>query len=97
MLTVAMSFPVDDWQFWVATALVLVAAVVAFRAVVPIGLITGRRHKGGQRKRVSLTIGGEKPGASRSGNSDSGTSTASSTHTASRTVSSKQHDKDCGC
>lgn len=86
MLTVAMSFPVGDWQFWVATVLVLVAAVVAFRAVVPIGLITGRRHKGGQRKRVSLTIGGEKPGAtSRRDGADP------------RTTPSKQSDKDCGC
>ena len=55
----AFAFPVSDWQFWVATAVVGCALVWVVRAVVPISLLTGKRRPP-PAKKVSLTIGGEK-------------------------------------
>ncbi|MBO6514156.1 MAG: hypothetical protein JJ974_09350 [Phycisphaerales bacterium] len=45
--------PVDDWQFWVVTAIGLVAAVWLIRLVLP------KKKKG---TRASLTVGGEPVG-----------------------------------
>lgn len=49
-----MSVPVDDWQFWVVTALVLIAAAWMTR-----GLWSGRHKSKGQQRRATLTIGGK--------------------------------------
>lgn len=45
-----MSFPVSDWQFWVVSAIALVAAFVVIRTLVP------RRKK--RAKRATLTVEG---------------------------------------
>jgi hypothetical protein len=42
-----MSFPITDWQFWVATLLVLVGAAFLVRSLAP------RRPRG---KRTTLTV-----------------------------------------
>lgn len=81
-----MSFPVDDWQFWLASVIVLIAAVVAFRAVVPLSLLTGRARKRGKRTRVSLTIGGEKPNAG-----------VKIVDAATPAASTPRQSKDCNC
>lgn len=49
-----MKVPVDDWQFWVVTALVLLAALWIAR-----GLLPGRRKNKAQQRRATLTIGGK--------------------------------------
>jgi len=52
--------PVDDWQFWVATAIFLFAAAWLLRGVLPIPILSRgkRRHKRGERK-ATLTISGK--------------------------------------
>ncbi|MCC6660321.1 MAG: hypothetical protein IT437_05495 [Phycisphaerales bacterium] len=49
------SFPFDDWQFWVVTAVALAAGAWLLR-----GLRPGRKRRR-TRRRVSLTIGGRTP------------------------------------
>lgn len=49
-----MKVPVDDWQFWVVSALVLIAALWIAR-----GLLPGRRKNKAQQRRATLTIGGK--------------------------------------
>lgn len=51
-----MSFPVHDWQFWVATAIALGAAMWLVRAVTPWGK---RRKRRGSGKRATLTVKGK--------------------------------------
>ncbi|MFN5943626.1 MAG: hypothetical protein ACK5ZG_12055 [Phycisphaerae bacterium] len=50
--------PVHDWQFWVVTAIALVALVYLLRRVVPAGLL-GKKKPG---TKTSLTIGGKAVG-----------------------------------
>ena len=56
-----MRFPVDDWQFWVSTLVVLGAALWIGRGLVR-GFFPSRRKN---QKKVTLTIGGEKAPAKR--------------------------------
>lgn len=55
----ASPFPFTDWQFWVTTAVFLVAAAWLLREVLPIPLIGKRRRRRGQR--VNLTVRGKPP------------------------------------
>jgi hypothetical protein len=58
---VAMAFPVDDWQFWAATAAFLVALAWLLRGVAPIPVLS-RRHRRRRRQRsATLTIEGKTP------------------------------------
>lgn len=56
------SFPIHDWQFWVATALALVALYAVARALVPASLwprwLGGKSRKG---RRTTLTVSAKKP------------------------------------
>jgi hypothetical protein len=54
-----MSFPVHDWQFWVATAIAAAAAGWLIYTVAPFGKRRRRRKAG---TRASLTIGGRPVG-----------------------------------
>jgi hypothetical protein len=47
--------PVHDWQFWVVSAIALVALVYLLRRVVPAGFL-GTKKPG---TKTSLTIGGK--------------------------------------
>ena len=47
--------PVHDWQFWVVTALALIAAVYIIRAAIPEKYRPGKRGRG---KPTNLTVGG---------------------------------------
>lgn len=56
-MTTAMSFPVDDWQFWVATLAGLVAVWWLTKGLIPWGRILGRTSARRARSRkVTLTI-----------------------------------------
>ena len=54
-------FPVDDWQFWVVSALALVAALWLIR-ISPLWTLclrlTGRKRKA-KGSRATLTVGGK--------------------------------------
>ena len=53
------SLPVDDWQFWVVSALACVAVLMVVRMVLPPGMMPKPlRRKTGQR-RATLTVGGK--------------------------------------
>lgn len=52
-----MSFPVDDWQFWVVTALVLLAAAYIAHRVVPARFLPWKKRPKG--RSATLTIGGK--------------------------------------
>lgn len=58
------AFPIHDWQFWAATAVVVIAMGWALRNVLPVPYFSKRSRRAKQSKRVSLTIGGKarKPG-----------------------------------
>lgn len=62
MTTLAMSFPVGDWQFWAVTAIAVVAFAWLTRNVLPIPLLSKRAKAKKTQKRVTLTIGGKSPG-----------------------------------
>jgi hypothetical protein len=51
-----MPAPFDDWQFYVVTAIALVAAAIVARVVLPRRKTTSSREK-----KASLTIRGKKP------------------------------------
>lgn len=51
--------PVDDWQFWVATALFVLAAAWLLKGVVPIPVLSKRHHRKKTERRATLTIGGK--------------------------------------
>ncbi len=53
-----MPLPVDDWQFWVVTALACAAAFVVARMVLPRGLMPRRWRRRGE-KRATLTVDGK--------------------------------------
>lgn len=50
-------FPVSDWQFWVATGLVALAAVWLLRDLLP--TIRRARRRRRTEKRATITIGGK--------------------------------------
>lgn len=50
------SLPINDWQFWVATAIALVALRYVIRMVLPSGIpFVGKRRKAGSTRAV-LTV-----------------------------------------
>lgn len=51
-----MPFPVDDWQFWVATAIFLIALGWILRSL-PIPIIGKKRKR--SRSKTTLTVGGK--------------------------------------
>jgi hypothetical protein len=51
--------PLDDWQFWVATALFVFAAGWLLRGVVPIPILSKRHHRRKTERRATLTVGGQ--------------------------------------
>lgn len=51
-----MHFPVDDWQFWVATAIFLIALGWILRTL-PIPIIGKKRTR--KRHKATLTVGGK--------------------------------------
>lgn len=51
-----MAFPVDDWQFWVATAVFLACVVWILRSL-PIPFIGKKRRR--TRQKATLTVGGK--------------------------------------
>lgn len=53
------SLPVDDWQFWVATAVAVVALYLVAKMILPASWLPGGAKPKG--KRVTLTIGGKPP------------------------------------
>jgi len=59
--TLSIWFPVSDWQFWVGTLVVLIAALWIGRGLVRAFLPSRRK----QQTKVTLTIGGEKAHAKR--------------------------------
>jgi hypothetical protein len=59
MSTLAMTIPVDDWQFWVVTAAFVVALGWLLRGVVPIPIVSRRYRRRKRQKRVTLTVGGK--------------------------------------
>jgi hypothetical protein len=60
-MTPAAAFPVNDWQFWVVTALAALAAAWLLRGVLPIPWLIKRRRAKRGRTRVTLTVGGKSP------------------------------------
>lgn len=57
-LMLGATLPLGDWQFWVVSALALLAVLWLARSVLPPG---ARRKRSGKSTRVSLTIGGKPP------------------------------------
>jgi hypothetical protein len=55
------SFPVHDWQFWVVTALCVLAAAWLLKGVLPIPVLSRRAKAQRRSKRVTLTVGGKAP------------------------------------
>lgn len=54
----AAPLPVGDWQFWLVTALALIAAAWLLRGVLPIPSLRARLRRKKQTKRATLTIDG---------------------------------------
>lgn len=54
-----MRLPVNDWQFWVATGIALVALWYVLTRVLPLPTLLGKKRR--QSRRVNLTIGGKPP------------------------------------
>ena len=52
----AMSFPIHDWQFWVATGLFVLAGLWLCRGLLP-GAKRRRRRRAA--RRATLTVGGK--------------------------------------
>lgn len=51
-----MSMPVQDWQFWVVTACVALAAAWLLRGVLPIPFLSRRHQRRKHERRVNLTV-----------------------------------------
>ncbi len=60
-LLAASPFPITDWQFWVVTAIFLLAAAWLLKGILPIPWLTKRAKRKKQTKSVSLTIDGKTP------------------------------------
>ena len=54
-----MSFPVHDWQFWVATGAFVLALAWLLKGVLPIPFLSKRAKAKKTQKRVSITIEGK--------------------------------------
>ena len=52
----AWSFPVGDWQFWVASALFLMAAGYLLKGVIPVPWLSARAKRQKAQRRVRLTV-----------------------------------------
>jgi hypothetical protein len=63
MPVLASTFPVQDWQFWVATAIFVLAAGFLVRKSLPIPWLQRRRHRRARQRRVTLTIDRDRPRA----------------------------------
>lgn len=50
--------PLGDWQFWVVTALAVLAAAWMLRGVVPVPFLSRRAKRKKQERRATLTVGG---------------------------------------
>ena len=57
--TLAAAFPIDDWQFWVVTALFIGAILWLARGILP-----WSKKRRAKKTRVTLTVGGRTPDAS---------------------------------
>lgn len=55
----ALSFPIRDPQFWIATAIFLAALAWLLKGIVPIPLLTKRHKSRRGQTRATLTIGGK--------------------------------------
>ncbi|MBL8990617.1 MAG: hypothetical protein JNJ48_03450 [Phycisphaerae bacterium] len=53
--------PVGDWQFWVVSLVVLLAAGWLLRGVLPIPVLSRRHRRARRERRATLTIGGRAP------------------------------------
>lgn len=58
MRGLGMTLPLGDWQFWVTTALVVLAAAWILRGVVPVPILSRRHRRKRSQRRVSITVGG---------------------------------------
>jgi uncharacterized membrane protein YwzB len=54
------SFPIHDWQFWVATLVFLAAAWWLLKGILPIPFLKRRREAKRRTKRVHITISAKK-------------------------------------
>ncbi len=57
----AWSFPIADWQFWITTALFVIAAAYLLRGLLPVPWLRRRQRQRRQEKRVRLTINRDEP------------------------------------
>jgi hypothetical protein len=63
-MTLALSMPLGDWQFWATSLLAILALAWLLRGIVPIPFLSKARRHARHSRRVNLTIGGkgiEKP------------------------------------
>lgn len=58
---IAMTFPIADWQFWVATAAFMLALAWLMRGVLPIPVLSRRHRRRRSQRRATLTIEGKTP------------------------------------
>jgi hypothetical protein len=56
-----LGFPWRDPQFWLATAVFILAAAWLLRGVLPVPILSKRRKAAKAQRRVSLTVGGKPP------------------------------------
>lgn len=54
--------PFGDWQFWVVTALALIAAGYLLRNVIPVPVLSRRARRRKHESRATLTVGGKRVG-----------------------------------
>jgi hypothetical protein len=54
----AAPLPTHDWQFWIVTGVVVLAAVYLLSMVVPIPVLSARRTRKRSQSKATLTIGG---------------------------------------
>lgn len=51
--------PVGDWQFWVVTAIAIVALAWMLRGVLPIPVLSRRYRRARRERKVNLTVDGK--------------------------------------
>jgi hypothetical protein len=56
------SFPYQNWQFWVVTLAVAASFGWLLRGVLPVPFLKRRRARRLRQRRVTLTVGGKRPG-----------------------------------